>query len=391
MRILIVDDNPMNVTVVQEMLKRAGYWDVHAAASAMDMFRLLGLSEEGEAAEGAALQEPDYDLILLDMMMPRVDGIAACRAIQQVERLRDIPIIMVTAIGDSKKLAEALDAGASDYVTKPINKIELLARIRAALRLKEEKDWHKERDRRLREELQLAKGVQSAVLPTPIAERGIEIGAVYIPSEELAGDLYAWHRIGEDRYGVAVIDAMGHGISSSLVCMFIASVLKDTMTQLAEPKRVVEELNRRAMQLDFGDQLIQYYYTGIYLVVDLAEGRLEYVNAGHPPGLILRRDGRMELLEGGCPAIGLFDSITIAQHAVQVEPGDRIVLVTDGLIDALEPEDDADRMERLFDKLRELSSRSAPRDWEAELPTALPANGRSDDRCLVWIDLLQRD
>jgi len=272
-------------------------------------------------------------------------------------------------------------------VTKPINKIELLARIRVALRLKEEKDWHRERDRRLREELQLARGVQSAVLPTPIAEPGIEIGSVYIPSDELAGDLYAWHRIGKDRYGVAVIDAMGHGISSSLVCMFIASVLKDTMTQIAEPIRVVEELNRRAMQLDFGDPLIQYYYTGIYLVVDLAEGKLQYVNAGHPPGLIIRSDGSVELLEGGCSAIGLFESIPIMQHTVSIGSGDRVVLITDGLIEAMEAGQEDDKLERLIDKLRDLNRRLPPREWGGELPGSIPEGGRSDDRCLVWIDL----
>lgn len=177
MRIVVVDDNAMNITVVQEMLKRAGYRDIRAASSGMELFSILGLSETGEEMrEGAP--DPGVDLILLDMMMPRIDGIAACLAIQASERLRDIPVIMVTAMGDSKKLAEALDAGAIDYVTKPINRIELLARIRVALRLKQEKDWHKERDRRIREELQLAKEVQSAALPARLEESGIRIDAL---------------------------------------------------------------------------------------------------------------------------------------------------------------------------------------------------------------------
>ncbi|CAM4455547.1 PP2C family protein-serine/threonine phosphatase [Paenibacillus tarimensis] len=390
MRIMIVDDNPMNVTVVQEMLKRAGYRDVHSAPSGMELFRLLGLNEEGQEADWQPSGDPGYDLILLDMMMPRVDGIAACRAIKQIERLRDIPIIMVTAIGDSKKLAEALDAGAIDYVTKPINKIELLARIRVALRLKEEKDWHKERDRRLREELQLAREVQTAALPLPIISDDIEIGALYCPSEELAGDLYAWYRIDEHRYGVAVIDAMGHGISSSLVCMFIASILKDAMVHIVDPKHVIEELNRRALQLQFADQLIHYYYTGIYLLVDLKQGKVEYVNAGHPPGLLIRQDGTTERLEGGSPAIGLFDDMEVTKQSVSIDEGDRLLLVTDGLIDAV----DAPAFEQLnglFTQLQELGKQLPPQEWRTPLMEDSAVLERPDDRCLVWIDIKSKN
>ena len=388
MKILIVDDNPMNVTVVQEMLKRAGYRNVHAASSGMELFELVGLTPTGEEPEEHVINDHGFDLILLDMMMPKIDGIAACRAMQNSERLRDIPIIMVTAIGDSKKLAEALDAGASDYVTKPINKIELLARIRVALRLKEEKDWHNERDRRLHEELLLAKEVQSAVLPQPVSELGIEIGSIFSPSEELAGDLYAWHRIDDHRYGVAVVDAMGHGISSSLVCMFIASVLKDAMIKLVDPKRVVHELNRRAMQLQFTDQLIQYYYTAIYLVVDLEKGIVEYVNAGHPPGVLLRSNGEAPvLLEGGCSAIGLFENIEIHKQTVPIAKGERIVMVTDGILEMVDAPDE-DKLDRLYEQLAETnSSENVIETWSEQFFADEIPSERPDDRCLVWVHL----
>ncbi|GGF95588.1 PP2C family protein-serine/threonine phosphatase [Paenibacillus abyssi] len=386
MRILIVDDNPMNVTVIQEMLRRAGYRDVHSASSGLELFELVGLNENGEEPENQSLGDPGYDLILLDMMMPRIDGIAACRAVQNSERLRDIPIIMVTAIGDSKKLAEALDAGAIDYVTKPINKIELLARIRVALRLKEEKDWHKERDRRLREELQLAREVQSAVLPQPIAEEHIEIGSIFCPSEELAGDLYAWHRIDDNRYGIAVIDAMGHGISSSLVCMFIASVLKDAMIKLIDPVRVIHELNRRALQLQFADQLIQYYYTAIYMVVDVSRGTAEYVNAGHPPGLLLRSDGTTERMESGTTAIGMFEEMKIQKQTVEVGQKDRLIMVTDGVVDIMDAEED-EKLDLLFKQIAAAHENEALTVWQESFFADSVQVKRPDDRCLVWVKI----
>lgn len=389
MRIVVVDDNAMNITVVNEMLKRAGYRDIRASSSGMELFELLGLDEKGDDPLGPDGPEPDVDLILLDMMMPRIDGIAACRAIQQSERLRDIPIIMVTAMGDSKKLAEALDAGAIDYVTKPINRIELLARIRVALRLKQEKDWHKERDRRIREELQLAREVQSAALPHKLDSDGILIDAFYKPSEELSGDLYAWHRIDRNRYGIAVIDAMGHGISSSLVCMFIASVLKDAMIKLVDPVLVMEELNRRSLQLQFADQLIQYYFTALYMVVDLDKGIAEYVNAGHPPGLLLRgcKTKEAQPLLGGGTAVGMFDNIAFTKHEVEVKQGDCMVFITDGLLDLVDAPDE-ERLEKLLERLAQGEEvLRPPGEWEGAFFETEELLGRPDDRCMIWIGI----
>jgi len=125
MNILIVDDNPMNVMVVREILNRAGYDRTFTAHSADEMFRIL--RPEGGDGRGSEARGLAADLILLDLMMPSVDGIEACRMLQREEKLRDIPVIMVTAIGDSRKLAEALDAGATDYVTKPVDLDDLLA------------------------------------------------------------------------------------------------------------------------------------------------------------------------------------------------------------------------------------------------------------------------
>ncbi|KHF33660.1 Transcriptional regulatory protein TcrA [Paenibacillus sp. P1XP2] len=138
MRILIVDDNPTNIIIIREILKKENYRETASASSAHGMFEMLGIEGRGESGSGrqAAGHQANIDLILLDMMMPEIDGIEACRIIQRHEHLKDIPIIMVTAVGDSKKLAEALDAGAVDYVTKPINKVELMARIRLPCGLK---------------------------------------------------------------------------------------------------------------------------------------------------------------------------------------------------------------------------------------------------------------
>jgi sigma-B regulation protein RsbU (phosphoserine phosphatase) len=331
MGIYIVDDNPMNLTIIELMLRKAGYHDILKSTSVNELFNYLHLGEEIPTVSSV-------DLILMDLMMNDVDGIEATRRIQQVEGLRDIPIIIVTAMGDSKKLAEALDAGASDYVMKPLNKIELLARIRVALRLKFENDWHKEQESRMKTELSLAKQVQMSILSAPLSDSQIKISATYRPSSELAGDLYAWNRIGDHRYGIILLDVMGHGISSSLVGMYISSVLKDTITNFVDPIEVMTELNHRMNRLDIKDPFVQYYFTAIYLMIDTHNGVIEYINAGHPTGFV-QADGQLYELSEGCCAIGLFPEISMKKGVISYDEKMDIFLYTDGLLEQLSAHD----------------------------------------------------
>ncbi|ANS75827.1 response regulator [Paenibacillus yonginensis] len=382
MRILIVDDNPTNLIIIREILKKENYRNVTSVSSARDMLQELGVGEQSSVHKHAASQ---IDLILLDMMMPEMDGIEACRIVQQYEHLKDIPIIMVTAVGDSKKLAEALDAGAVDYVTKPINKVELMARIRLALRLKQEKDWHKERDQRIQEELKLAALVQNAVLSLPLDEETFGVEALYKPSFELAGDLYAWYPLGEDRYGIILLDMMGHGISSSLFCMFIASVLKDTVNTYVDPEKVIQELNRRFSQLHIEKSLVQYYFTAIYMVVDTKFKRIDYVNAGHPPGLFYREDGTVEQLTTVCPPVGLFDKIEVTPRTLSYSGEGHIVLYTDGLLEAVEGDQEA-QLHYLTEQLQGGHAMEKEKIKRLFFDDELKQE-REDDKCLVWVSL----
>jgi sigma-B regulation protein RsbU (phosphoserine phosphatase) len=367
--------------IIREILKKENYRNTVTVTSARDMFERLGVKDLDLIEESGP---SDVDLILLDMMMPEMDGIQACRILQRSEHLKEIPVIVVTAVGDSHKLAEALDAGAVDYVTKPINKVELMARIRLALRLKLEKDWHRNRDQRIQEELKLASLVQNAVLSAPIRDSEFEIDALYKPSYELAGDLYSWYSLGEGKYAVILLDMMGHGISSSLFCMFISSVLKDTVFTYVEPKLVIEELNRRFIQLHIESKLIQYYFTAIYLVVDTRRKVIEYVNAGHPPALLYTDKKQPVRFDQVGPPVGLFDGIETYPQVLHYEGPGHLVLYTDGLIDGQENSIEA-RQAWLEEQLK-TCSHHFDREAMSRLffQDAAPLN-REDDRCLVWI------
>ncbi|MDR6882858.1 fused response regulator/phosphatase [Bacillus sp. 3255] len=377
MSIVIVDDNATNLLIVEKILLKAGYTDLTMVSSAKELYQLLDMNSPSPV-------DVQVDLILMDMMMPEIDGVEACRTIQADARLRDIPIIFVTAMGDSNKLAEALDAGALDYVMKPINKVELLARIRSTLRLKYEKDWHKERDKRIKTELDLAKQVQRSVLSSPIDQENIQISAVYKPSSELAGDFYAWYPVGPGRYGVILLDMMGHGISSSLVCMYIYSALKDTIAHIGDPEGVMRELNARMYQLHQPDSLINYYFTAIYMLIDTEQHTIEYVNAGHPAGLALV-DGEARELTEGCCAIGFFGDIEVTKGRLRYEQEARIVLFTDGLSEWLD-EEERDGVAAI--KMGLLSANGHdPEGFVERLDAREQSETPQDDMCLVMVSV----
>lgn len=377
MNILIVDDNPTNVMLIREILRKAAYKGIHTAASAREMYKALGLDEAGGSS--GSTNELGIDLILLDMMMPEIDGLEACRHLQTIPHLRDIPIIMVTAIADANTLAEALDAGAVDYVTKPINRIELLARIRLALRLKHEKDWHKERDRHIREELRLAASVQYSVLSEPYTDERIQINAIYQPSEELAGDLYAWFPLDEHRYGILIMDMMGHGVSSALLCMFIASSLRNTVLSGLRPDQVMQSLNNKFQYLHMSDQLMMYYMTAIYVIVDTENHTITYANAGHPPGLIVEENGSVIHLDSTGHPVGMFPELEIEAKTIPCPSSYRLALYTDGLFEAADELMD-DAITGLASLIKEEDSIQSTA-WQQLFQMKCT---REDDKCLVW-------
>ncbi|MED2182137.1 fused response regulator/phosphatase [Bacillus wiedmannii] len=375
MSILIVDDNPVNIFVIEKILKQAGYQDLVSLNSAQELFEYIQFGKDSS-------RHNEIDLILLDIMMPEIDGLEVCRRLQNEEKCKDIPIIFVTALEDANKLAEALDIGAMDYITKPINKVELLARMRVALRLKSELNWHKEQEENLRNELDLATQVQRNLLSSPLREDHIKIEASYLPSFKLAGDMYYWYKIDENRYGIILLDVMGHGISASLVCMFISSVLRETIKSLIDPELVIKDLNKYMTLLHNENDDIPYYFTAIYLVVDTEKRTIEYVNAGHPSGYVLVDETTMVELNRGSCAVGFFDEIKVEKTVIPFEKNAQIVLFTDGVLEAI-ANDEFESEE----KLRAFTERKWG-DLEEEIEGFYKEEQKkeqSDDMCLIMI------
>jgi len=370
-----VDDNKVNLFVIEKILSNEGYNDCTSLTSAQELFDYLQVDEPNAPTKRV-------DLILLDIMMPEIDGIEACKVIKANERYKDIPIIFVTALDDKNKLAEALDIGGIDYITKPIDKIELLARIRVALRLKAELDWHTQHEKKIQFELDLATNVQRSLLSPPLKEKNIQVEVSYLPSFNLAGDMYYWHKINDHRYAVILLDMMGHGISASLLCMFISSVLREAIKQIVDPVEVVKELNRYMAQLHKEKESVPYYFTAIYLVIDTEVKTIEYVNAGHPHGYVYLDEMKVTPLNQGSCAIGFFDEIKVEKQVIQYQKEAQIVLYTDGLLEAIAPNEfeAEERIKTLKQQKwtysQELLDELLPREKQSNQP---------DDMCLVLL------
>lgn len=327
MAIVVVDDNQVNLFVMEKILRSEQYEKIVPLQSAKELFDYLDPSNVPHCYE--------VSVILLDIMMPVMDGIETCRILKQNPQFKDVQVIFVTALEDKEKLSEALDVGGIDYLTKPINKIELLARIRVAKRLKGELDWHKAQEDKIQQEMNLASRVQQSLLSPAVTEPNLSIRASYLPSSNLAGDMYYWEKLDDHRYAIMLHDMMGHGVSASLVCMYISSVLREAINNLKEPELVIREMNRYMSLLQNEKELLLYYFTGIYFIIDTKNKVLEYVNAGHPMGYALVDEQQTIPLTQTASAVGFTDQMKIEKKVITYTSSIQIVMYTDGVLEAI--------------------------------------------------------
>ncbi|MCP8969461.1 SpoIIE family protein phosphatase [Ectobacillus ponti] len=189
------------------------------------------------------------------------------------------------------------------------------------------------------EELDLARRVQQVVLSDPIRNEKVQVEALYMASEQLSGDMYFWCRIDEHRYGIMVLDVMGHGVPAALISMSIRSLLRGMVKRLAEPIQVMEELNRQLNVLyPSEDAHFMSYATGIYVLVDTKQQRIEYVNAGHPAGYLLRETGELVPMTKGCMPLGIMPDLPAEKGTISYSGEAKLLLYTDGLLELISPE-----------------------------------------------------
>jgi sigma-B regulation protein RsbU (phosphoserine phosphatase) len=352
--VLVVDDNEMNRDMLARRLQRKGY----GVAVAHDGGRALEL-----------IRDHRFDLVLLDVMMPGLNGLEVLKIVREAHTATDLPIIMATARGESEDVVKALALGANDYVTKPLDFPVVLARVQTHLALKRAAEQVKQLERTLAErnreleqtnarlekvngrmsrDLKAAAKIQGTFLPRELPHvPGTAFAWIYRPCDELGGDGLNIVPLGEGRIGLYILDVSGHGVASALLSVTLSRVLSPPpdpssilvrdgnvpdRPEITPPAEVADRLNR----LFPFDQATGQFTTMIYGILDAVTGEFPYVSAGHPGPVHLPAGAGPVILESRGLPIGLAEN-AYEERSVRLAAGDRLYLYSDGVPEAMDP------------------------------------------------------
>ncbi|MBY0098055.1 SpoIIE family protein phosphatase [Mesobacillus maritimus] len=234
-----------------------------------------------------------------------------------------------------------------------------------------------------KKELELARKIQKTSLTDPIETKHIQIQSFHKASRELSGDIYGFYQIDQHRYGIILLDVMGHGISSALITMSLHSLFQRLISYGVNTDIVMKELDQHLHTLFQNNEEARHYCTAIYLLIDTKKQKIEYINAGHPPAFWLDKNGEQHELFSKSVPIGMFEGIEYKTNTVNYSKGDRLLLYTDGVTDLIGP----NQLSKLFMKNRESSLSSLKERIIASLEQQKSEKQRSDDQCLILIEL----
>jgi phosphoserine phosphatase RsbU/P len=371
-RVLIVDDNRVNRQLLTALLERAGRFEIENAA-------------DGEEALRAMERHPP-DILLLDLMMPRLDGFELCRRLRANPAFAEVPVLVQSSLNRPEDRAKAFAAGATDYITKPINVIELMSRIRIHLENRSLVSNLQRYRRRTEEELSLARRMQERLLPDPrrgepLLGLNIDFDSLFVPTSELGGDLWGYRRLDVHRLLVYVVDFSGHGVGAALNTFRLHAIIQG-MEPDGDPSRLLAAVNRRLCALLPTGQ----FATMLAAVIDVAEGTVRYASAGSTAPILWEDgDGIVEIGDSAGLPLGLLPS---AEHPTMERPfprGARLFLYSDAAIE-IPVGDSVNGEEAFFDLATRLLIRNRTHGGLERLAQALTAVGPvEDDLTLVVV------
>jgi phosphoserine phosphatase RsbU/P len=320
--ILVVDDDAMSRRVLAQLLSAAGY--------------NCRVSNDGsEALETIHARPPS--LLLLDFDMPGLNGAEVLRRLRSDEdpTVAQIPAIMLTAHGSEQSEVSCLQAGADDFVTKPVNASVLRARIETQLRLRsmrrqlERQNDELEKWRRdLERDLAAARLTQRSLIPQkPLLLPGWQIATCYRPVIQVGGDIYGWLRMKDGRVLFWIADGTGHGAAAALLTTLAKLLFHHGTMDHDSPASLMEGVDNDFRSI-FG---ARSFMTAMCVALDPATGQAQVVGAGHPPLLVVRHDATTESIASVAPPLGLIKRAAFTETPIDLEPGDAFLLYTDGL------------------------------------------------------------
>ena len=340
-RVLLVDDAKANLDILVEGLKSE---------------HKLSLALSGEAALQLAARTPP-DLVLLDIMMPGLDGYEVCRRLRQMPETAEVPIMFLSSLEEVQNKTRGFEAGANDYLTKPFEMLEVKARVRSLLKAKAYSDAVKEQ---IASELRVAREIQMGMLPHDFTAMeqayGLSFGAVLEPAREVGGDLYGVCGAGPKRLVVFLGDVSGKGIPASMFMVRAISLARLLAREIAEPERILARLNDELA----ADNPSGMFVTFLCAVFEPATGRLTLANAGHcrPVLLAVGEPPRWAVKNLGT-ALGFEPGLEFERTELTLGQGSALVLYSDGVSEAFNPQEECYGNERLLADVAALAGQSA--------------------------------
>jgi sigma-B regulation protein RsbU (phosphoserine phosphatase) len=362
-RILIVDDVPANVDVLVQALR--GEYQLSVAIDGVTALR--------------SIDKLLPDLVLLDIVMPGLDGYEVCRQLRLSPRTRDIPVMFLSSLEDVRDKAKGFEAGGNDYLVKPFEILEVKARVRSLLRAKAYADAIKEK---IAYELRIAREIQMGILPADVAAAtngtGLEAHAILEPAQQVGGDLYEVVRTADGNLVVVMGDVSGKGIPAALFMAVTMTLVRAIAPDLRRPEEILRRVN---------DGLVSHNPRNMFVTLscatyDAKTGQLTYASAAHPAPVLVREGNARLLPQEPELAAGIRPGLAVASQSVQLQPGDLVVFYTDGVTEAFNVAGNLYGDQRLLQDLARSSGSSAAQTTAALLQSVRDHAGdhpQSDD------------
>ena len=377
-KILMVDDESDLEHLVRQRMRReirSGQYSFLFAGDGVEALETLG-------------EHTDIDLVLSDINMPRMDGLTLLEKLPDVDT--DLRSVVISAYGDMKNIRAAMNRGAFDFVTKPIDFDDLRVTIDRGLRQLEmwrEAEASRDKLMTLQSELDVANSMQQSILPKHFPKNNqYELYGSMAPARNVGGDFFDIIRLEYDRLGIAIADVSDKGIPAALFMMSSRTLLKGAALGCEDPGTVVTVVND---QLQDGNEA-NMFVTLFYAVYDPETGGVSFANGGHNPPLIVHKDGSSTVLPlTGGVALGVAPQFEFSTDKARLEPGEALVLYTDGVSEAEDVENEEfgmDRLQEVFAKSPPQSAREANDAVFAAVREFAGDRSQSDDiTCLVLL------
>ena len=337
-------------------------------------FKVIAFSKEDELIKAFQENFPEVGIVIIDVERHDIE---LCQKLRHLGRTKYTHIILLGSKGQEEKIIEALDAGASDYIFKPVKPIELKVKLLLGKKLVEFDNQLREERERIRTVYEKIKEDIETVGELDL--KNIEFATHFIPSDFISGDVYNVFRLDESHIGMYQIDISGHGVSSGFYSLVLYHRLAPDLHskpypilkfpsryppyyQITPPKKVIEFLDN-----EFNNILAvhEQFFTIVYGILNIKTGKFTFCRAGHNPPLFISKDRTTYIEEGGGPPVGMGLPRSYEEITIELSPGDEIVIFTDGIAEVFSPDGNPYGRERIKRILQE--NRSLPLSERFEL------------------------